>query len=126
MRNVFLFIQRYFVFLVFLLLQGVALWMLFKYNRFHKAVFLGVASEVTGTINTRVDKVDDYFHLSEENSRLHHMNDSLLNQLRINFVPADTTAKLVTDSIRYDSSNAVRRYLYRDAKEGFKSINSEN
>src|SRR6476469_7889867 len=103
MRNIFLFIQRYFVFLVFLLLQGVALWMLFKYNRFHKAVFLGVASEVTGPINTRGDKVDDYFHPSEENRRLHHMNDSLMNQLRNNFVPNDTAAKLVTDTTRYDS-----------------------
>src|SRR5215218_2830352 len=126
MRNVFLFIQRYFVFLVFLLLQGVALWMLFKYNRFHKAVFLGVASEVTGSINTRVDKVDDYFHLSEENRRLHRMNDSLMNQLRNNFVPADTTARLVTDTTRYDSTNAVRRYLYRDAKVVYNSVNSES
>src|SRR5215218_1222580 len=119
MRNVFLFIQRYFVFLVFLLLQGMALWMLFKYNRFHKAVFLGVASEVTGSVNKRVDKVDDFFHLAEENRRLHYLNDSLLNQLRSNFVPIDTTAKLVTDSIRYDSTSTVRRYLYRDAKVVF-------
>jgi rod shape-determining protein MreC len=126
MRNVFLFIQRYFVFLVFLLLQGMALWMLFKYNRFHKAVFLGVASEVTGSVNKRVDKVDDFFHLSEENRRLHHMNDSLLNQLRSNFVPLDTTAKLVTDSIRYDSTATVRRYFYRDAKVVFNSINEES
>ena len=126
MRNVFLFIQRYFVFLVFLVLQGVALWMLFKYNRFHHAVFLGVASEVTGTINTRVDKVDDFFHLSEENRRLHHMNDSLLNQLRSNFVPSDTTAKLVTDSTRYDSITGIRRYFYRDAKVVYNSVNEES
>jgi rod shape-determining protein MreC len=126
MRNVFLFIQRYFVFLVFLLLQGLALWMLFKYNRFHKAVFLGIASEVTGTINKRVDVVDDYFHLSDENRRLHRMNDSLLNQLRGNFVPGDTSAKLVTDSTRYDTITPVRRYLYRDAKVVYNSVNEES
>ena len=126
MRNVFLFIQRYFVFLVFLVLQGVALWMLFKYNRFHHAAFLGIASEVTGTINTRVDKVDDFFHLSEENRRLHHMNDSLLNQLHSNFVPSDTTAKLVTDSTRYDSITGIRRYFYRDAKVVYNSVNEES
>ena len=126
MRNVFLFIQRYFVFLVFLLLQGVALWMLAKYNRFHQAVFLGIASEVTGSINSRVDKVDDFFHLSEENKRLHRMNDSLLNTLRSNFVPSDTAAKLVTDTTRYDSITPVRRYLYRDAKVVYNSINEES
>ncbi|HUQ96097.1 MAG TPA: rod shape-determining protein MreC, partial [Chitinophagaceae bacterium] len=125
-RNVFLFIQRYFVFLVFLVLQGVALWMLFKYNRFHKAAFLGVASEVTGSINSRVDIVDDYFHLSEENRRLHRMNDSLLNRSTSNFTPLDTTATQVTDSIRYDTITAVRRYLYRDAKVVYNSINEES
>ncbi|HVE61792.1 MAG TPA: hypothetical protein VNA26_08230, partial [Chitinophagaceae bacterium] len=82
MRNIFLFIRRYFVFLLFLVLQGFALWMLFKYNRFHRASFLGVASEITGSINKQVDKVDDYFHLREENKRVHRMNDSLLNLLR--------------------------------------------
>jgi rod shape-determining protein MreC len=126
MRNVFLFIQRYFVFLVFLLLQGVALWVLFKYNRFHKAAFLGIASEVTGSINKRVDVVDDYFHLSAENRRLHRMNDSLLNQLRSNFAVPDTTAKLVTDSTRYDTITPVRRYLYRDAKVVYNSVNRES
>lgn len=126
MRNVFLFIQRYFVFLVFLVLQGIALWMLFKYNHYHHAAFLGVASEVTGSINTRVDKVDDFFHLSDENRRLHRMNDSLLNQLRSNFVPLDTTAKTVTDSTRYDSVTQVRRYLYRDAKVVYNTVNEES
>jgi len=126
MRNVFLFIQRYFVFLVFLILQGIALWMLFSYNRFHQAAFLGIASEVTGTINTRVDKVDDYFHLSEENRRLHRMNDSLLNTLQSNFVKTDTSAKLVTDSTRFDTVAAIRRYLSRDAKVVYNSVNREN
>lgn len=112
--------------LVFLVLQGIALWMLFKYNRFHKAAFLGVASEVTGTINTRVDKVDDYFHLSDENRRLHRMNDSLLNRLRSNFVPLDTTATLVVDSTKYDTVSGPRRYFYRDAKVVYNSVNEES
>ena len=126
MRNIFLFIQRYFVFLVFLLLQGVALWMLFKYNRFHRAAFLGVASEVTGNINKRVDKVNYFFHLSDENRRLHHMNDSLLNLARNNFLFVDTAAKLVTDTTRYDSITPVRRYFYRDAKVVYNSVNEES
>lgn len=126
MRNVFLFIQRYFVFLVFLLLQGVALWMLAKYNRFHKTAFSGIASEVTGSINKRVDVVDDYFHLSEENRRLHRMNDSLLNGLRSNFSTTDTAARLVTDSTRYDTITPVRRYFYRDAKVVYNSVNRES
>lgn len=126
MRNVFLFIRRYFVFLLFLVLQGVALWMLFNYNRFHHTVFLGVASEVTGSLNTQVDKVDDYFHLREENKRVHHMNDSLMNLLRGSFLNTDTAQRIVIDSTRYDTLTKNRRYLYRDAKVVYNSVNSEH
>jgi rod shape-determining protein MreC len=117
MRNIFLFIQRYFVLLCFLVLQAVALYMLFQYNRYHKAAFSGVAQELTGRINKQVDKVDDYFHLREENRRVHQMNDSLINLIRSNFVTTDTSVKLVTDSLRInDTTKSVRRYLWRTAK----------
>ena len=126
MRNVFLFIQRYFVFLAFLVLQFVALWMLFRYNRFHRAAFLGVASEVTGRINKQVDKVDDYFHLAAENRQLHRMNDSLLNLLHTNYNIPDTSSRLVIDSARtFDTLRQFRRYVYRDAKVVYNSINME-
>jgi rod shape-determining protein MreC len=101
--------------------------MLFNYNRFHRAAFLGIASEMTGGINTQVDKVDDYFHLRDENQRVHHMNDSLLNLLRTNFNTPDTNQRSVIDSMRVnDSTKEVRRYLYRDAKVVYNSISEEN
>lgn len=124
MRNIFLFIRRYFVFLSFLVLQGVAIWMLFKYNRYHRAVFLGVSNEIIGSVNTQVDKVDDYFHLREENRRVHHMNDSLMNLLRSNYWKPDTTARLVADSVQInDSTKVVQRYLWREAKVVYNSVN---
>ena len=124
MRNIFLFIRRYFVFLSFLVLQGFALWMLFKYNRYHRAVFLGVSNEVTGSISKQVDKVDDYFHLREENRRVHQMNDSLMNLLRSNYAQADTSARLVVDSLQInDSTKQVQRYLWREAKVVYNSVN---
>lgn len=126
MRNIFLFIRRYFVFLCFIVLQAVALWMLFKYNRFHRAAFLGVANEITGSINTQVDKVDDYFHLREENRRVHRMNDSLLNILRTNYNVPDTSQRVVVDSLKVDSLTEYRRYIYRDAKVVYNSVNFEN
>lgn len=126
MRNIFLFIRRYFVFLSFVVLQFVALWILFNYNRFHKAMFMGAASEVTGGLNSQVDKVDDYFHLREENRRVHRMNDSLLNLLPGNFNIPDTTVRQVTDSLKIDTLTQFRRYLYRDAKVVYNSVNFEN
>ena len=124
MRNIFLFIRRYFVFLTFLVLQGFALWMLFKYNRYHRSVFLGVSNEITGSVSMQVDKVDDYFHLREENRRVHKMNDSLMNLLRSNYAVADTSSKLVVDSVQVnDSTKQVQRYLWREAKVVYNSVN---
>jgi rod shape-determining protein MreC len=124
MRNIFLFIRRYFVFVSFLVLQGFALWMLFKYNRYHRAVFLGVSNEVTGSISKQVDKVDDYFHLREENRRVHQMNDSLMNLLPSNYSLTDTSARLVVDSLQInDSTKRVQRYLWREAKVVYNSVN---
>jgi rod shape-determining protein MreC len=124
MRNIFLFIRRYFVFLCFLVLQGIAVWMLVNYNRYHRTVFLGVSNEITGSVNTQVDKVDDYFHLREENRRVHHMNDSLMNLLNSNYLKVDTSAKLVTDSAKInDSTKGVQRYLWREAKVVYNSVN---
>ncbi len=98
--------------------------MLFKYNRYHRAVFLGVSNEITGSLSTQVDKVDDYFHLREENRRVHRMNDSLINLLPSNYASVDTSSKLVVDSLQInDSTKQVQRYLWREAKVVYNSVN---
>src|SRR5258705_8394636 len=101
MRNIFLFIRRYFTFLTFLALQVAALWFLFTYNRFHRAKGLGVANEVTGWFNTRYNTLEDFFKMKEENRRIHKLNDSLINLLPYNLSKADTSKQLLADSIPY-------------------------
>ncbi|MBK5272101.1 MAG: rod shape-determining protein MreC [Bacteroidia bacterium] len=124
MRNVFLFIRRYFTFFSFLAFQAVSLWFLFSYNRFHQAKFLGVANEMTGRINTQYNKVENYFNLKEENRRIHKLNDSLLNLLQRNFVKPDTSVRLVQDSIPYDTLGHYRRYFFRDASVIYNTVNA--
>ena len=99
--------------------------MLFNYNRFHRAAFLGVANEFTGRVNTQVDKLDDYFHQGEENKRLHRVNDSLLNLLKSNLDIRDTAQRIVTDTLRNDSTLSLVRYMWRDAKVVYNSVNNE-
>jgi rod shape-determining protein MreC len=99
--------------------------MLFKFNKVHHAAFLGVANEMTGRINTQVDKLDDYFHQGEENRRLHRMNDSLLNLLKTNYLVPDTGQRLVVDSAMIDSIKQFKRYVWRDAKVVYNTVNSE-
>jgi len=125
MRNVFLFIRRYFTFFSFILLQVLALSMLFRYNKTHRAVFLGKANEITGYFNSQYDNIDDFFHLKEENLRVHKMNDSLLNLLPRNFIKVDTGSHVITDTVLFDTTYMVRRYLAREAKVVSNSINSQ-
>lgn len=125
MLNIFAFLRRYFTFISFVVLQAVSLWMLFNYNRFHRAAFLGVASELTGSINAQVDKLDDYFHQGAEARRVHRMNDSLMNLLQANFSVPDTGVQAKVDTLRFDTTRAIRRYLWRDAKVVYNTVSSE-
>lgn len=125
MRNIFLFLRRYFTFMTFVVLQIVALWMLFTYNRFHRAAFLGVATEFTGRVNAQVDRMDDYFNQGEENKRVHRTNDSLLNLLKTNFDFPDTGQRAVVDTFKLDTVNTLRHYVWRDAKVVYNTVNSE-
>ncbi|HJW29045.1 MAG TPA: hypothetical protein VJ508_07315, partial [Saprospiraceae bacterium] len=121
MRNIFLFIRQYFTFITFLLLQALALSMLFRYNKYHRAIFLGKSNEITGFFNSKTDKVNDFISQGEENRRLHKLNDSLLNLLKTNYVFVDTNSRVITDSVRYDTTVPVRKYVYRDAKVVYNS-----
>ena len=125
MRNVFLFIRRYITFFVFLILQVVALWFLFNYNRFHRARFLGVANEMTGRINSQYNKVEDYFTLREENRKVHRLNDSLLNLLSRNFAVRDTSLQATQDSVPYDTLGNYRRFLSRPATVVYNTVNAQ-
>ncbi|MFC0773985.1 rod shape-determining protein MreC [Terrimonas alba] len=125
MRNIFLFIRRFFTLFVFLVLQGIALWFLFTYNRFHKAKGLGVANEATGWFNSRYNTLEDFFKMKEENRRLLKMNDSLMNLLPGNFSKLDTSANIIKDTIPYDTLGNFRHYAWRDAQVMYNTVNSE-
>jgi len=125
MRNIFLFIGRYFTFFAFLGFQILALSFLFRYNKYHRAVGLGVANELTGWMNSKYANVDQYFHLKQESDRIHHVNDSLINLLKTNFLNPDTATQFVQDTIPYDTLGHRRRYLWRDAEVVSNSVNAE-
>jgi rod shape-determining protein MreC len=106
-----------------MLLQVIALWFLFSYNRFHRVKFLGMASEMTGRINTQYNNLEDFFRMKEENRRLHRMNDSLMNLSLRNFNIHDTSARLVKDAVPYDTLGQYRRYYMRSATVVYNTVN---
>jgi rod shape-determining protein MreC len=115
-RNVFLFIRRYFNFVFFLLLQIIALMMLFRYNKYHEAAFMGVASEITGSFDARYNTIENFLRLKKTNEQLAAENERLKNLLRQDFAAPDSSRQIAVDSIRIDSLEQYRKYLYLSAK----------
>lgn len=126
MRNIFLFIRRHFNFLLFLMLQGFCLFMVFNYNSFHNAVFMGVANEVTGKIYKQYNSVEYYFQLKKTNDSLVKANERLYNKLKQDFEMADTVDRIAIDTILVDSLEKSRKYRYMEAKVIGNSVSLPN
>ncbi len=116
MKNIFIFIRRYFNFLFFLVLQILSLILLIKYNDTHEAVYAGVANEITGRINAQYNKVQNYFHLKENNRLLLEENTRLKNLLGIDFESPDNSRVTVLDSLVRDTSGRQRKFIWLPAK----------
>ena len=126
MRNIFLFIRRFLNFFFFLVLQIIALSMLFRYNKFHEAAFAGVAKELTGGIYDKANNVEYYFHLKATNDSLAQENLRLRNMLASNFEGPDTLTRMVTDTVPYDTLGNYRKYIARDARVSNNSTANQN
>ena len=116
MRNVFLFLKRYSIFIIFLVLQGLALSMLFSYNRFHQTTYGMLSNEVAGSLNKRVNRVETFLSLSEQNQALRKQNAALLSYLPSGSVIPDSSFQLISDTVAIDSLKKYRQYQYFDAK----------
>ncbi len=116
MRNVFLFLRRYAVFIFFLIMQGISLYMLFSQNRFHRSVMGMVASEWSGLVNERINRIEAFFTLRQQNENLRNQNAQLLSQLPSGRVVADTAFRLVYDTLKLDAATTYRQFQYLSAK----------
>jgi rod shape-determining protein MreC len=125
-RNIFLFIRRYFNFLLFLLLQGVSIYLIVHTSRYHEASFGNFSNQVTGKINQRYSSIQNYFLLKKTNDSLVKANEALYNKLKINFEIPDSTTKNVIDSIRVDSILKFRKFIYTNAQVAANSVTAQN
>ena len=126
MRNIFLFIRRYFNFILFLLLQGFSIYLIVHYSRYHNAIFSNTSNQVTGKINEKYNGITSYFRLKKTNDSLIAANEMLYNKLKADFEYPDTTIRLKIDSIKIDSMEQFRKYQYFPAKVVYNSVASQN
>ena len=126
MRNIFLFVRRYFNFILFLLLQGFSVYLIVHYSNYHNAIFSKTSNQVTGKINEKYNSITSYFRLKKTNDSLIAANEMLYNKLKADFEFPDTTSKLKIDSIKVDSMEQFRKYQYYPAKVVYNSVASQN
>ena len=126
MRNIFLFIRRYIHLLTFLLLQGICIYLISRYSKFHNAAILTAANRVTGSVFKEFDRVEYYFRLKKTNDSLVKANEDLLNRLEQNFILPDTSEVTRLDSIKVDSLQKFRSITYLSAKVVSSSIAAQN
>ena len=126
MHNLFLFLRKYFNFIVLLLLQGFSIYLLIHYNSYHNALASNFLNEVTGRINTQFNKVDYYLKLRNTNEVLIKNNERLVNLLNENFEKQDTSTKIVLENILNDTTGRKKKWQYFSAKVVSNSVAAQN
>ena len=126
MRNVFLFIRRYFTFLFFLFMQGFCIYLIVRYSRYQNAAFTKTALEFTGAISKKYNKVQYYFQLDKTNADLLAANERLLNAQKQNFNQPDTANSIAKIPAGMDTLEANRKWLFMSAKVVQQSIVQQN
>lgn len=126
MRNIILFIRRFFIMVVFFVLQGVCIAILVKYNKTYEAVFANASTEVTGRVDNQYNKVEYFFNLKETNRQLAAENARLRNMLASNYIGPENGVERRVDSTLRDSAHRVRMFTWLPAKVVNNSFSEEN
>ncbi len=81
MRQLFAILYRLRFFIVFFLLESIAMGLILRNYSYHRSVFVNSASFITGSIYEQFSSVRDYMYLREENRLLNEENALLKTQL---------------------------------------------
>jgi len=87
---------------------------------------MATANEVTGKIYKQTNNVEYYFKLKKTNDSLVKANERLYNKLKQDFELPDTVSFKKIDSIKVDSVEKHRKFLYMQAKVIGNSVSLPN
>ena len=87
---------------------------------------MNIANDVTGKVYKQYNGVEYYFQLKRTNDSLIKANERLYNKLKQDFEMPDTVNKFSVDTIKIDSLEKYRKYLYREAKVIGNSVSLPN
>lgn len=111
MQQIISFLYKNKLFILFLLLEVLAVLFTIQSHSFHKSKFVNSANFISGGIYDRVNNFKEFFLLKKENQRLSEENAYLRNLLAIENKDSVSTDVLVLDSLKYN-----QKYSYTSAK----------
>lgn len=111
MQQIIYFFQKFKYFLFFLVLEFIALLLIFNNLSFHKSKFVNSANTITGGLYSQSSNISEYFGLKKENKLLAEENTRLRNLL------AKSNSNLVSkDSTILDTLSFNQKYTFTTAK----------
>jgi len=119
MRGLLNFLLRYKTLILFLILEAVALFMIFRSHNYHQTVFYGVARNISGFIAGGFEKGAYYFKLRQENEEL--LAENMMLRRRIESLTSSTSGAFA--AVR-DSVNGIN-YTYLSARVINNSVNKQ-
>ena len=124
MRNLIRLIVQYYFILLFLLLEGLALVLIFQFDPFHKSFIVNVSRSLSGNFGSKVSNIRDYLFLKEENQNLSNEVARLQQNLQeltkvVYLSPPDSTGS-DTLYISYD-----KRFRFLPAEIISNSVNKQ-
>ena len=98
-------------FLLFLLLETIAIIFTIQSHSFHKSKFVNSANFITGGIYNRINNVKEFILLKKENTRLAQENVALKNLLNLRGITDSAVSTTVIDTAKF-----YQKYSYIAAK----------
>ena len=110
MRFIVYILLKYKFFLIFLMLEGLALIFTIQSHSYHKSHFVNSANAITGGVYEQTASIEEFFVLKGENQNLANENARLKNIIARIASEKDTTSYTIRDSIYFQD------YKYTVAK----------
>lgn len=120
MRNLFDFLRKHYFYFLFLLLEGLSLFVLINYNEFQRSALFSASQNLSGSVNLLFRNVSEYFSLRKTNKVLIEEMARLHSRLPEAFYKTDTATYMKNDSV------IKLEYKYISAKVISNSTNNRN
>lgn len=120
MRNLLVFLWKYHFFILFLLFEGLSVFLIYENSNFHRANMINSANYVSGSILKTVLGAREYLNLKEVNDALANENADL--KAKLEYLISKDTSKTISI---YDTVN-IQKYNFITAKIINNSTNKRN